>query len=322
VLLIASFVTSHFGEWRQSWHGMPTRTDRPGARTGLRRDEDDGILAAIDADTGDIVYSRPLDTPAGFAVTADHLYVNSMRGNRVMCINQKLEVVDIFATHMMNDLHSIVVSERGLLITSSGTDSILEVSANGEPIWEWFAAEHGYSLAPSGHVVTVSRKRDYRLLRSETSMQSTHCNSAIESRLHGNDVIVASFFHQGYVVAIDRNTGDSEILLRGMHNPHSIRRRPGGWLVSDSRSCSVVLLNENFSIDSIIEQAFNWIQDALPVGNDGVLIADANHSSLVFWDLQMDREIRRIGYPAEWKIYQVEMADLRWELLFRAAAEH
>lgn len=318
---MATFVTSRFGEWRRSWHGMPMRSARAGALVGLRRDEDEGILAALDADSGNVVYSCTLDSPAGFAAAPDRLFVNSMHGNRVICIDQKLQVIDIFATRMMNDLHSLVLSSAGLLITSSGTDAILELSLDGEGVWQWLAAEHGYGPAPNRHRQILNGQIDYRLVHSDTAMQSTHCNSALECRVDGQDAIVATFFHQGTVVAIDRASGDARVLVQGMHNPHSIRRRPGGWVVSDSRACAVVLLDEDFGIEAIIEDDFNWVQDALPVGDSELLIADANHSSLIFWDLKRNREDRRLTFPTEWKIYQVEICCPEWEARFRTAAE-
>jgi len=318
MLLIATFLTIHFGEWRQSWHGMPRRTQVGADARHAVGDQNEGVLAAIDAETGQIVCQRILDTPAGFAIAGDRLYVSSMYANRILTLNSDLEVTDTFANRLMNDLHSVVPSPDGLLVTSSGTDAIVEITPDGDLRWDWLASEHGYASAPNGHPIKTSRHRDYRFAQVDTAMQATHCNSAVLHRVDGRPVVLATLFHQGQLVAIDRATGTPEVLVRGMRNPHAIRRRPGGWVVSDSRSSAVVLLGEDFWIDAIIEDDFNWIQDALPLDQGTLLIADANNSRFVFWDLDGGTPIRSVHYPAEWKVYQVEVADQAWDSRLRA----
>jgi hypothetical protein len=317
MLLIATFLTSHFGEWRQSWHGMPRRA-RVGGDFDHAVDEDnEGVLAAIDLDTGEVVRSVALDTPAGFATDGDRLYVASMYGNRILVLDSELDIVDTFATRLMNDLHSVTLSDHGLLITSSGTDAVLEISPTGGTRWDWLATEHGFDRGPSGHLTRTARNRDYRLSEIATGMQATHCNSALAATLQGRDVVLATLFHQGQLVALDRSTGHAEVLVRGMRNPHSIRRRPGGWLLSDSRASAAVLLSEDFWVEAVIESDFNWVQDALPLGDNEVLIADANNSRFVIWDLPAGKPARCVGFPSEWKIYQVEVAGPQWEAWLR-----
>jgi hypothetical protein len=311
MLLIATFLTIHFGEWRQSWHGMPRRahvgTDSP----HVVHEDNEGVIAGIDLDNGKVVFTRVLDTPAGFATHNDQIYIASMYGNRILVLDRTLEIIDSFATRLMNDLHSISRSEEGLLITSSGTDAILELSSVGEPLWDWLATENGYCRSPSSHDVRIVRTRDYRKATIGTAMQATHCNSAISWKRSGRDVILATFFHQGMLIEVDRSTGHAVTLVRGMQNPHSIRRYSDGWIVSDSRSSSVLLLGEDFWIESVIESDFNWVQDALQLDKSRLLIADANNSRLVILDVVAGKMLDYIEFPSEWKIYQVEIADAK-----------
>jgi hypothetical protein len=306
MLILATFMTVHFGEWRQSWHGMPRRTRVGGDGDHAIPESNEGVIAAIDYDSGDIIGSCILDTPAGFTVIQDRIYVNSMYGNHVTVLDGNFQVVDRFATRLMNDLHSVTECDSNLLLTSSGTDGILEVSSAGVPIWSWLAPEHGFDRSPNGHHVSVDRGKDHRLTEIKTISQATHCNSALRCTVQGRETVLATLFHQGQLIAIDYLTGEPRVLVRGMHHPHSIRRRAGGWVIADSRSCAVVLLSDDFWVESIIESDFNWIQDALPLSPDRILVADANNSRLVEWDIQATLPVRSIPVPPEWKIYQIE----------------
>jgi hypothetical protein len=318
VLLIATFLTIHFGQWRQSWHGMPRRAQTDAQFLQAVEEENEGVIAAIDGKTGEIICSRVFDTPAGFAVNASNIFVVSMYGNRVFVLDQSLEVVDVFADRSMNDLHGVTLSDAGLLIASSGTDALIEVSLSGAKLWDWLGSEHGFDSTPSGHRVWFSRNADYRRSTISTTMQATHCNSALTHRRSGRDVVLATLFHQGKLVSIDRATGNVDTLVSGMRNPHSIRRHGDGWLVADSRSSAVVVLDADFWIESLIESDFNWVQDAVSVGQDAILVADANNSRIVFWDMALKKAVQQVTYPSEWKIYQVELADERWEKAFRS----
>lgn len=290
-----------------------------GAFQNVRADRQ-GVIAAFDFDTGDLVYSRVLDSPAGFAFTEDHIFVNSMHGSRVQVLDSRFDLVDSLATTLMNDLHSITRSADGFLITCSGTDAVLEVTPDGEPLWTWLACEHGFEQTPLGQCMRIDRQHDYRSTMIDTRAQSTHCNSALAARHDDRDAVLVTLFHQGQLIAIDKLTGKHSALVHGMRNPHNIRRRAGGWVISEARPGAVILLDEDFWITEVIEKDFNWLQDTLPLDQEGqLLIADANNNRFVLWDIGESRPVREIGYSPDWDVYQVEVADPIWEKRFRDA---
>jgi hypothetical protein len=285
------------------------------------RSDQQGAIAAFDYFSGELVCSRILDSPAGFSFTEHQVLVNSMHGSRVQVLDSRLELVDVLATPLMNDLHSITRSPGGFLLTSCGTDSVLEVTAQGESLWSWLACENGFLSTPRGQAARIGRDRDYRSALIDTRDQSTHCNSALSINRDGRRVILVTLFHQGKLIAIDRRTGKFATLLRGMQNPHSIRRRANGWVLSEARANAAVLLDEDFWIADVIEHDFNWVQDTLPLdGGSQFMIADANHNRVVIWDTARREPVREIGYSPDWDVYQVELADQAWEERFRAAA--
>jgi len=312
MMVIASFLTAHFREWRRDWHGVQRSIQIGGDAVGASNDANDGILAAIDFETGEIVRSVTLNSPSGFAIHGDDLYVASMYGNRIVRLGMDFGVRESFATRLMNDLHNVIADDGGLLVACSGTDSVIELDYSGVQKWCWLATQHGFRSSASGHRAWVDTSRDYRASRIGTTSQATHCNSVRKWRLNGRDVVLLTLFHQGQVIAVDSITGRASVLLRGMRNPHSLRRAPEGWIISDSGSNAVVIVSEDFWITRIIEHGFNWVQDALAV-DGGILVADANNCRIVMFDRDGSHQLHEISYPGEWKVYQLEIASVRWE---------
>src|SRR5256885_536207 len=110
MLVAATFLTVHFGQWRQSWHGMTRKT-----RTGI--------------------------------------------------------------------------------------------SSLGELLWYWLATERGCDVSRHGQLRRLNIHRDFRSSIIGTANQTTHVNSALPVNLNGTAIILASLFHQGEMVSIDRASG-------------------------------------------------------------------------------------------------------------------
>lgn len=269
--------------------------------------DNEGVLALFDSEGGTVLWTRTLDTPAGFGIHRQRTYVNSMYGNRILVLNEAMQVDDVVSHPLMNDLHSLLVSDEGLTITSSGVDAILGLGFDGAVRWRWLAGEHGYDVSASGRHRKVDVHRDHRRQTINTAEQTTHCNSAVPAQLDGRDVLLVTLFHQGQLVAVDRLSGRVRILLQGMENPHSLRQYGNGWLVANSRASSVVRLDSEFWIADVIEAGFNWVQDAIGLDEERILIADANHSRFVVWSTLTNNVEQEIRYPDEWKVYQVEV---------------
>lgn len=320
MVIVATFVTDNFRAWRRSWRGAsrPPKVSRPtGSRIGRHNR---GVLAAFDYESGAVIFQQVMDTPSGFAFADNRLYVNSMYGNRVYILNEGLEVVSSFSNHLMNDLHSLSASPASLLISSSGADAILELSTDGALMWHWLATEHGYERPAADCRSGVFKGVDFRVSQIDTMTQATHCNSAVRHMMYGRDVVVATLFHQGEIIAIDRDIGKSWCLVDGLSSPHNVRRHSQGWLVSDSRSGTVRVYDDAFNCLSVIISDFRWVQDALMTEPGRLLIGDANNTRLVEWDMYGARPTRSIPYSVDWKLYQIEVVGGQWESLFRATA--
>jgi len=182
---------------------------------------------------------------------------------------------------LFSDLHSITFSTAGnLLVTSTGVDGILEVDPDDAQVvyWDWLATEQGYGRTPSGKSRSVNRAIDYRRYVSSTPEHTTHVNTAL------NDTpgrVLATLFHQGTLIEIDKVSKRSRILLGGLRSPHNIRRRYGGYILSDTRANRVLLLDDGFRLERELEGGFSWVQDAVELDTQSVLIADSNNDRIL-----------------------------------------
>jgi hypothetical protein len=308
VLAIATFLsTASDPNLRGAHPGTRARAVQP-----VPEDMRSGLIAALDLDSGEVQWSKALDSPAGFSFVGRRLFVNSMFGNRVTVLSDELDVLDSFGNPIMNDLHTIRCTASGLLITSSGTDAIVELTTEGDINWLWLACAHGYRRTALGTATWTRRARDYRFSMVDTLDQTTHCNSAISVNYRGRETVVATLFHQGEVIAIDKASGRHEVVFRGLRRPHSIRQTDDGWLVCDSRSGVVLLLDRHFWISRVIDHDFNWVQDALALDDETLLVADSNNSRLIIWNIVKDKVEHEIRYPELWRIFQIEVDIPDW----------
>jgi hypothetical protein len=308
VLAIATFLsTASDPRLRGAQHNARPRTVSS-AREELRS----GLIAAFDLDSGEVQWSKELDSPTGFAFAGRRLLVNSMFGNRVTVLSDELDVLDSFGNPIMNDLHTIRCTASGLLITSSGTDAIVELTPEGDISWSWLACAHGYRRTALGDATWTRRAKDYRFGMVDTLDQATHCNSAISLNHRGRETVFATLFHQGEIIAIDKASGRHEVVFRGLKRPHSIRQTRDGWIVCDSRSGAVLLLDSSFWISGVVEHDFNWVQDAVTLDDETLLIADSNNSRLVIWNTVKEKVENEVRYPGLWKIFQVEVDIPEW----------
>lgn len=188
---------------------------------------------------------------------------------------------------LFNDLHTITKSSSGnVLIVSTGIDAILEIDLRTphEVAWDWLATEHGYNITPSGKTRAIDRKFDYRKEMISTPEHTTHINTAI------NDIdnrVLATLFHQGQLIEIDRVSKQNRILISGLQSPHNIRCRHNGFMLSDTRANRVLLLDREFQIETEIKAGFNWVQDAVEIEENGklfYLVCDSNNDKLVLLD--------------------------------------
>lgn len=241
----------------------------------------------------------PVATGMYYHKTEDILYVGSNKWIRKI---KHGKIIGSLGNNLFNDIHSLSESLRGnLLVTSSGVDAILEIDFNDSRkiIWDWFATENGYNKTPTGKIRVINRELNYQKITTTTPEHTTHINSCLNYK---QNKILGVLFHQGKLIEIDMKTKKSKTLLEGLKCPHSIRKRKRGYLICDTRNNRVLLLDNNFKIEKIIKNNYDWVQDAVELSNGDFLIGDSNNERIIRIDkngkevgiLQMEKNTRKI----------------------------
>lgn len=200
-------------------------------------------------------------------------------------LNEKGEIDLEIRSHLFSQLRSLRRTEKGLMVTSSGVDAILEVDFKGELIWAWWGTENGYPNAYGGGVRKIDKEMDHRLKCYSGKLQSTHLNSAIVDPYDNNKVLTI-LFYQGCVVRIDKKSLALEVVTTGLNGAHHIRKHSNGYMLSNSRKGEVLIYDSGFNLIDRIKGTSDffpvkWVQDAIEMpGGRSHLIADCNTFNL------------------------------------------
>jgi hypothetical protein len=233
-----------------------------------------GRLVLLDWAGRRVLADRPIPGAAGLAVRGEQVVVCSWTEQCVHVLRGRDRVTTI--THpWFNYIHSVDLTPwNTFLLASAGSDLIVEVTDSGQVVWEWFGPEHGYHLQPNGTPTFFDRQADYRTMPRSTSEQAMHVSCAI---LAPGDTVLATLFHQGQVVAINRRTGEATVRLNGLARPHGLHRRAGGYVVSDTLGHRIVLLDEQLNVCSAIPFGSQWLQDTIVTSAGSYLTLENVH---------------------------------------------
>jgi hypothetical protein len=321
IYVAASFLTDQFDVLRKHWKKNVNKDDKcTGTGKGI-----DGLQAnqkgfepllggkfiIINWSKKEIIYTLDLDSPAGFFIEQNYLYIANNRLNYISIIDliRRIEIkrIDNFA---FNCLHSLHRSENEtLLVTSTGIDAIIQINSNGETLNDWYATEHEYTITPKGEKRNIERDFNHNEYIYPTLHQTTHINSAI---ILDSNYYLATLFHQGLLIQINRKNGKSKILLSGLNCPHAIKRYKSTkqndilWMLCNTKQNELLLLNNYFQItEKMILEDVSWLQDATQIQNENIIITDANHSRIIEIDPNLNTVISEFFYSNDWRIYQI-----------------
>jgi hypothetical protein len=250
-----------------------------------------GTFVIYDWDTREIIWQADwaptVVTPAGYCFADGIMYLCDLEGASIFQVDvdqQPGRLLKRISHPYLNDLHSLERTSRGLLLTCSGTDLIIELDLDGGSLYEWWATEHGYSMTPSGKVRSSGRGLEHRHQYYHTRYHTTHINDAT-FRDSDERYLLALLFHQGELIQIDRalppEKQKAEVLLDGLARPHGLEKIPGGWLLCNSLSKELILLDEDLKIADRIEYDGGWIQDCTMLSSGRILLNDVDNHRLV-----------------------------------------
>lgn len=307
-LLVSYYITKNYDLMRQHWKEDSHLASKgiKGTKTPIGKDVDlGGLLHLMDWDDKKVIVEKELSCPSGFDTDdRSNLYVASMRSNIVYVLDRSFEIAGQITHPFFNDLHSLNFARGKLIVASTGLDMVMQLSAQGDLLGQWRAIENGYCIDQMGNERCIDYSQDHRLMDYPTLTQTTHVNSALPSSQDDN--ILVSLFHQGKVIETSFTGALAKDLVSGMKNPHAINTlQRDEYMVSDTGNGQVLVFDGQGNIVSMIKGDFNWVQDASPLSNGNIILADSNNSRIV--------EVNKNGniidsyqYPKEWKIYQVK----------------
>ncbi|MGA8160211.1 MAG: hypothetical protein WA374_12780 [Acidobacteriaceae bacterium] len=254
-------------------------------------------------------WGNVLGNPAGYCFADNVIYMNDFEAGNIFRIGIEPEpgkLLQRISHPYFNDLHSLERTRRGLLAACCGTDLVVEVDLAGNILWEWWAAEHGYTVTPSGESRASGRGGEHRNRYYHTRYQSTHVNCATVRDREDERLILCLLFHQGQLLQIDRSLPpgqqDPEVILEGLARPHSLEKTPDGWIFCNSLSKELVLLDDALHVTGNIPYDGGWIQDCTRLPNGNVVLNDVDNTVLVELAPPNWNIVSRTLYPDTWRM--------------------
>ena len=249
--------------------------------------------------------------PAGYCFADGVIYLNDLEGASVFVVDVEPEpgrLLKRISHPYLNDLHSLKRTRRGLLITCSGNDAILELDLDGNILWEWWATEHGYSLSPSGKERASGRGQEHRDQYYHTRYHATHVNTAVV-RDESERYVLALLFHQGQLIQIDRSLPETEqhaeVILDGLARPHTLEKFAAGWLCCNSLAKELLILDDNLKIAEHIPYNGGWIQACTRLSSGHIVLNDVDMSCLVEFAGAPFEMIGTTAYDANWRMAEL-----------------
>jgi len=214
---------------------------------------------------------------------------------------------NVVSSPLFNALHSISRTRQGYLVASTGLDLLLEFNRSGEALWSWWATDHGFELTPSGRPRIVDKTADHRTIKYGTLSQTTHVNAAAELP---DGRILASLFHQGMVIVIERETGAWQPVLEGLDHPHAVRvLDEEHFTVADTVHGKALLARVNKAggrVEEEIDAGTNWLQDCHYDGgyNCWILVDGKNSRVSLRRGRSGDKACSQFDFDPEWRLYE------------------
>jgi hypothetical protein len=272
------------------------------------REDQGGLLCVLDNDDKKTVQTVvDLTMPAGMTFSDRGVFVAALDTIHEVAADLSTVRRDVVSLPTFNLLHSLSRSSRGYLVASTGLDAILEFTRDGEILWDWWATDHGFEETPTGERRVIDKTADHRSIKYGTLAQTTHVNSVAELP---DGMVLASLFHQGMVIAIDRESGDWRPVLEGLDHPHAIRILTGDYFtVADTgrgRGLMVRIKDGRGQIEAQVQADTTWLQDCLyDYRHDCWICVDGKHSRVTLHaGTSGDRALTRFDLDQEWRLYE------------------
>jgi hypothetical protein len=312
--LLLSCISTKHSVLKQHWtkSSQETQTACPLTVLGSyeKPEEDLGGLLCLIEDMGCSQHTIGLTMAAGMVASEQGVFVTAFGGIHEVDADLSSLHENVVSSPLFNALHSISCTRRGYLVASTGLDLLLEFNRDGEVLWSWWATDHGFELTPAGRPRIVDKAADHRTIKYGTLNQTTHINSAAELP---DGRILASLFHQGMVIVIDRETGAWQPVLEGLDHPHAVRvLDEEHFTVADTVHGRALLVRTNKvggHVEEEIDAGTSWLQDCHYDGahNCWILVDGKNSRVILRRGRSGDKTFAQFDFDPEWRLYEAHV---------------
>ncbi len=309
--LLLSCISTKHSVLKQHWTNTSQETPAACPLTVLgsyeKPKEDLGGLLCLIEDMGCSQQTIGLHMAAGMVASEKGVFVTSFGSVHEVDADLSSLHENVVSSPLFNALHSISRTRQGYLVASTGLDLLLEFNRSGEALWSWWATDHGFELTPSGLPRIVDKTADHRTIKYGTLSQTTHVNAAAELP---DGRILASLFHQGMVIVIERETGAWQPVLEGLDHPHAVRvLDEEHFTVADTVHGKALLARVNKAggrVEEEIDAGTNWLQDCHYDGtyNCWILVDGKNSRVSLRRGRSGDKTCSQFDFDPEWRLYE------------------
>jgi hypothetical protein len=308
--MLLSCISTQHSLLKQHWEKSRDEIACPVTVLGSFRKPDGGktgLLSLLD-ETGQPQQIVELLSPTGMVRSTQGVFVAA--GSVIHELAPDLSAIkeNVADLPSFNVLHSLSRTQRGYLVASTGVDVLAEFDGQGQLLWDWWAVEHGFELTPTGERRDLDKNADHRAIKYGTLEQTTHVNSAAELP---DGRILATLFHQGMVIQIDRASGAWQPVLEGLNHPHAVRILDGQhFTIADTgngRALLVSLENQRGHIVKEIKAETDWLQDAQYSERDNCwFLVDGKNSRIILrGGISGDEPRGQFDLDPEWRLYEL-----------------
>jgi hypothetical protein len=217
--------------------------------------------------------------------------------------------LDVISLPVFNALHSISRTRHGYLVASTGLDLLVEFDREGNLLWQWWATDHEFDRTLAGEVRSLDKEADHRLIKYGTLEQTTHVNSVIE---WSDGRVLATLFHQGTVIAIDRESGKWQTVLAGLDHPHALRVvDEHHFTVADTIHGWGLLARlehgeQTAFIEEVVDAGTTWLQDcSYHPQHDTWILVDGKASRVSLRSGRAgEKSSAQFSFDPEWRLYE------------------
>lgn len=256
-----------------------------------------GVLLLIDPNlegSSPIMLSEmDITTPMGLCFFSKEVGLLVGSSNTILRIKGG-KIVEELRNNLFSQVHVLTKTKNNTVIAAcSNTDSLVEFNplSSKDSVWEWIATDYDeFSIDRTGKSRKIDNKINYQKLQDfGTRNHTTHINSV---EVYDKSHVLATLFHQGCLIRINKKTKKTETIINNLINPHGVHKISTGYILSDTKNGRVVLLKNNLTVKSIFNVKSKWVQDSVEYNDNIIIIGDDDNGNLIFLD-KNGKESRR-----------------------------